>query len=134
MLESLFNKVADLQVSRPGILLKRDSNTVSFRWILRNLRFEVTPILRNICEWLLLYESELFMFLHYDVIFYCLLYWKSILFVTQRNFFLNFLFFFLILLVNNKQNILTLVKLNPLCDKKTTHVKKSFDLFLMDSF
>ena len=30
-----------------------------------------------------------------------------------------------------KKYILTLFKLNPLCDKKTTHVKKSFDLFLL---
>ena len=32
--------------------------------------------------------------------------------------------------LNSKQNILTF-KLNPLCDKKTKHVKKSFDLFLL---
>ena len=41
-----------------------------------------------------------------------------------------FFCYIVILLVNNKQNILTF-KLNPLCDKKTKHVKKSFDLFLL---
>ena len=49
-----------------------------------------------------------------------------------RNFFFNFQFFcyILILLVNSKQNIL-IFKLNPLSDKKTTHMNKSCDLFLL---
>ena len=44
MLESLFNKVAGLQVSRRGTLLKRDSSKVVFCYeyyeILKNTHFE----------------------------------------------------------------------------------------------
>ena len=54
--------------------------------------------------------------------------------IWWRGFLFSFLFFFcyiVILFVNNKQNVFTLFKLNPLCDKKATCVKKSFDLFLL---
>ena len=37
VLESLFNKVAGVQVIRPSTLLKRDSNTGIFLWILQNI-------------------------------------------------------------------------------------------------
>ena len=36
VLESLFNKVADLETWRPATLSKRDSSTSVFLWILRN--------------------------------------------------------------------------------------------------
>ena len=49
-----------------------------------------------------------------------------------RNLFFNFHFFDIVsLLDNNKQNILTLFKLNPLFHKKKLYVKKWFDLFLL---
>ena len=53
--------------------------------------------------------------------------------ICDELFSLIFFFFcyIVILLVNNNQNILTLLKLNPLCHKKTAYVKKSFDLFLL---
>ena len=41
-----------LQVWKTAILLKRDSNIGVFLWILQNFWI---PILKNICEWLLLY-------------------------------------------------------------------------------
>ena len=65
-----------------------------------------------------------------------LLLWKDIVFVTHF-FLLIFFFFFcyiLILFVNNKQNISILLQFNPLCDKKTVHVRKSVDLFSSVSF
>ena len=45
MLESLFNKAAGLKTWRPATLLKRDSNTGVFLWILRN--FEEHLFLQN---------------------------------------------------------------------------------------
>ena len=74
---------------------------------------------------LLLYQSELFMFHYSNVVFllFTVLKRDSSCYAT---FFFDFHFFcyILILLVKSKQNILTLFKLNPLFDKKTTHVKK----------
>ena len=69
--------------------------------------------MRNIYELMLLYQSKLSAFYNCNVRFT----------VLKRH--------IVIFFVNNKQNILTLFKLNPLCDKKTAHVKKSFDLFLL---
>ena len=39
VLESLFKKVAGLQIARPANLLKRVSNTGAFLWILRKYPF-----------------------------------------------------------------------------------------------
>ena len=127
MLEFLSNKVAGIQLSRPGTLLKTDFNTVVFS--MNIAKFLRTTILRNICEWLLLYQSELFMFHYCNVTCFTVLKRHSI---CDAIFSLIFFYYIVILLGNNKKNILTsLFKLNPLCDKRTKHVKKSFDLFVL---
>ena len=93
-------------------------------------KFLGTPILRNIYELMLLYQNELFTFYYCNVVCCTVLKRHSI---YDAIFSLIFIFFFcyiVIFFVNNKQKILTF-KLNPLCDKKTAHVKKSFDLFLL---
>ena len=127
MLESFFNKVADLQVSRPGTLLKRDSSTGVFLWILQN--YKEHPF------WKISANECFYIKLSYVVMPYVLLCWKDVVFLTQ---FFPWFFF-----VTSKsslliiQNILTLFKLSPLRDKKKAHVKKPFDLFLLylyDSF
>ena len=96
-------------------------------------KFLGTPILRNIYELMLLYQSELSAFFYCIVVFVCFTVLKRHS-ICDAIFSLIFFFFFcyiVIFFVNNKQNILTSFKLNPLCDKKTAHVKKSFDLFLL---
>ena len=120
MLESLFNKVAGLQVSRRGTLLKRDSNKVVFCYeyyeILKNTH------LRNIWECLLLYQSKLLMFHYYIAACFTALKRQSICNAIFSFIFFLFLFF---------------VKLKPLCDKKTTRekiIRSFFCVFMIDSF
>ena len=69
--------------------------------------------MRNTWECLLLYQSKLLVFHYYIAACFTVLKRQSICDAIFSLIFFLFLFF---------------VKLKPLCDKKATHVKKSFDL------
>ena len=100
-----------LQASRLATLLKRYSNTGVFLWILQTL---ITPISKNICEWLLLvaviYSIEnwtklfrnqiglLFLLKHKITLFY-LLSFVFIRFITRCHSLLLIVFFFLLVVI-----------------------------------
>ena len=87
-----------------------------------------TPILRNIYEWMVLYQGELFTFHYCNVACFPVLKIHSI---SDAIFSLIFIFFcyIVIFFVNNKQNIL--FNLNPCVTKRQHMWKKSFDIFLL---
>ena len=86
------------------------------------MKFLRTPILRNIWECLLLYQSKLLMFHYYIAACFTALKRQSICNAIFSFIFFLFLFF---------------VKLKPLCDKKTTRekiIRSFFCVFMIDSF
>ena len=94
-----------LQASRLATLLKRYSNTGVFLWILQTL---ITPISKNICEWLLLvaviysienwtklfrYQIELLFLLKHKITLFYLLSFVFIRFITRCHSLLLIVFF-----------------------------------------
>ena len=117
MWESLFDKIAGLQVCRPETLLKRDSITGVFLWKLRNSEehlFWETSTNEWFCIKVRYLRST-------TVMSHVFLYWKYIV---------SFFFCYIVIFfVNNKQNIL--FNLNPCVTKRQHMWKKSFDIFLL---